>query len=130
MSGKQARLAIFGWGFSLPLPGGNIDTLCKEDHEASCLYTEYSELCKSSNLTIEQQERKKQIIAVLQEKIAMMKARKEAEKRRREEMAIEELAGTQLSLFPAWVYFYQKQKSTPSRAFLIYQIVNLFSFLF
>jgi|GEM_PF-3643734 len=101
MSGKQARLAIFGWGFTLPLPGGNIETLCKENHEASCLYTEYTELCKSSNLTIEQQERKKQIIAILQEKIAAMKARKEAEKRSREEVAIEELVGTQLSLFPA-----------------------------
>ena len=101
MSGKQARLAIFGWGFSLPLPNGNIETLCKEDHEASCYYTEYTELCKLPNLTIEQQERKKQIIAVLQEKIAMMKTKKEAEKRSREEIALEELAGTQLSLFPA-----------------------------
>lgn len=127
MSGKQKRLAIFGWGFSLPLPGGNIDTLCKEDPDASCLYTEYSELCKSSNLTFEQQERKKQIIAVLQEKIAMMKARKEAEKRRREEIADKELAGTQLSLFQAWVYFNQKARLA---CFLIYQIINFSSFLF
>lgn len=117
MSGKQARLAIFGWGFPLPLPGGNIETLCKEDHAASCLYTEYSELCKSSNLTIEQQERKKQIIAVLQEKIAAMKARKEAEKRRQEEIADEELAGIQLSLFPVWVCFNQKQKAHRRCAF-------------
>jgi hypothetical protein len=101
MSGKQARLATFGWGLPLPLPGGNIETLCKEDQEASCLYTEYSELCKSSNLTIEQQERKTQIIAILQQKIAAMKEKKEAEKRSLEEIALEELAGTQLCLFPA-----------------------------
>ncbi|MDD2907761.1 MAG: hypothetical protein PHH98_03915 [Candidatus Gracilibacteria bacterium] len=90
---------LFGWGFSLPLPGGNIETLCKEDEQASCLYTEYTELCKVSNTTIDQQERKKQIIAVLQEKIAAMKVRKEEEKRRFEEITIEEMAGTQLCLF-------------------------------
>lgn len=101
MSGKQARLEIFGWGFSLPLPGGNIETLCKEEHEASCLYTEYSELCKSSNLTIEQQERKKQIIAILKQKIAAMKARKEEERRTQEEIAKSKLVGTQLCLFTA-----------------------------
>jgi len=101
MSGKQARLEIFGWGFSLPLPGGNIETLCKEEHKASCLYTEYSELCKSSNLTIEQQERKKQIIAILQQKIAAMKERKETERRIQEEIANAELVGIQLCLFPA-----------------------------
>lgn len=100
MSGKQARLEIFGWGFSLPLPGGNIETLCKEEHEASCLYTEYSELCKSSNLTIEQQERKKQIIAILKQKIAAMKARKEEERITQEGIANAELVGIQLCLFP------------------------------
>lgn len=102
MSGKQARLEIFGWGFSLPLPGGNIETLLKEgNHEDYCLYTEYSELCKSSNLTIEQKERKKQIIAILQQKIAAMKARKEEERRIQEEIAKSKLVGTQLCLFTA-----------------------------
>ena len=101
MSGKQARLEIFGWGSSFPLPGGNIETLLKEgNHEDSCLYTEFTELCKSSNLTIEQQERKKQIIAILQQKIAAMKARKEEERRTQEEIANAELAGIKLCLFP------------------------------
>ncbi len=41
MSGKQARLELFGWGLKLPLPNGNIETLLKEgNHEDSCLYTE------------------------------------------------------------------------------------------
>jgi hypothetical protein len=38
------------------------------------------------------------------------------------------LAGTQLSLFPAWVYFDQKQKSTPRCAF--YFIKSSISLLF
>jgi len=99
MSGKQKRFKIFSLGFSLPLPDGNIYTLCKEDHQASCLYTEYYELCKLSNLTIKQQEKKKQIIAVLKEKIAMMKIRNEAEKRRLKEIASNKMDGIQLSLF-------------------------------
>jgi len=102
MPGKQARLEIFGWGFSLPLPGGNIETLLKEgNHEDSCLYTEYTELSKLSDLTIKQQERKKQIIEILQQKIAAMKERKETERRIQEEIANAELTGIQLCLFPA-----------------------------
>ncbi|MDD3793469.1 MAG: hypothetical protein PHI37_01535 [Candidatus Gracilibacteria bacterium] len=97
MSEKQARLEIFGWGLPLPLPGGNLETLCKENHEASCLYTEYTELCKTRSLTFEQQERKKQIIAILQQKIAAMKERKETERRIQEEIANAKLAG----IFPA-----------------------------
>lgn len=102
MSGRLKRADLFGGcGFKLPLPGGNIETLCKEDHEASCLYTEYTEICKFRNTTTEQQERKNQIIKVLQAKIVAMKKGKEEEKRRQEEIADMELAGIQLSLFPA-----------------------------
>lgn len=130
MSGRLKRAALFGWGFSFPLPGGDIDSLCKEDSEASCQYTEFTELCKLPNLTIEQQERKKQIIAILQEKIAIMKTKKEEEKRKQEEIADAELAGIQLSLFPAWVCFFQKQKAYCKVRFLIYQIINSFSSIF
>lgn len=106
MSGLQECGDLFGWRFPPPLSGGSIDTLCKEDTEASCLYIEFQELCKQGPLTAKQQERKKQITTILQYKIAAMKKRKEEERSKIEKIANEELAGIQLCLFPIWVYFF------------------------
>ena len=100
---KERKLAIFGLGFSLPSSRSNIETICKEDHEASCLYTEYYELQKQKVLTTEQQKRKRQIASILQQKIAAMNARKEEERKKQEEIARMELSGTQLTLFPTWL---------------------------
>jgi len=118
MTGKQIRPFLFNFGISIPIPNGNIDTLLKEgDNEASCFYTEFLELCKHKNPTHEQRERKKQITSILQGKIAAMKERKETEKRRREEIANEEMIGTQLNLFPIWVCSFSKQKACPRARF-------------
>lgn len=108
---------LFGWGFKLPLPGGNIETLLKEgNREDSCLYTEYCELYKQKGLTPEQHERKKQIVSILQKQIAVMKTRQEEERKIQEKIARQELLGTQLALFPAWLVFRSK-KSIPTVCF-------------